>query len=350
MKILFLIPTLFMFSVLSGSYQTQKNDDQKKVPNNFDKWIKATINIEGVASNFNKEMLLHDYIRAHKNEIKSRKLNLDSLQREKRKSIDNRPKYTGTAIFLKYNDKLFLITARHVIADTTGWDSSYVFPFINLIENPTTDSNIISGKTYDSTGSIWIRGDNVENISLNNMSTGLTEERPYLLSSVDDDIAVICLNYAYDGESFAKTLYKRGYLPIGISDIDTVCNLENGQQISIIGFPQESIWRRKETSLHKWIWESNLMTLPFISNGDIMNFKKTSHFFEGGIFTYKGDSGGPIISNNKLIGIVSGFNYATMKMNVPKLNEYYLYESRFIKTLVILPLLRKLESAPRVWR
>jgi hypothetical protein len=242
----------------------------------------------------------------------------------------------GTALYLSYNNKNYLLTARHVIYDATSADTNKIANMIILIENYTERD--IKDTFYADRNSYTFVGDYhflVFNSSIKNRP-------PYLFSSVNEDLALIDLSDGIMGLSFNNTLGKRGYRPISINDIDTLCKIEYGQNIMAVGFPLESEVDTNRTS-PVLDFRSRFVSLPIISEG-ITNGKYNDIYFDAFLWVYHGFSGGPIIRNNKLIGIVHGFDLPFYTTNSAQLPYYRWFGLLLIKSSLIMPLLRKMES------
>src|ERR1035437_114412 len=116
------------------------------------KWVHAVINIEVRPSN---EITKNDV----RNLFIANKIDWNT-QNKMEDSIDvYSPIYFGTAIFLKDNGNYFLLTARHVLYDSTHMlygesdiNVNSIFNKIILIENPTTTQNHNKPMTMDSRG------------------------------------------------------------------------------------------------------------------------------------------------------------------------------------------------------
>ena len=84
-----------------------------------------------------------------------------------------------------------------------------------------------------------------------------------------------------------KLLDKRDYRAISLKDIDTVCNLENNNPIYAFGFPDISILGNRPINLDtNNIFQSNIVSLPVISLGKILDVGNDKPFFIGDIFAY----------------------------------------------------------------
>lgn len=147
---------------------------------------------------------------------------------------------------------------------------------------------------------------------------------------------------------FLRTLYKRGYEPISLDDIDTVFNPNKKEEIIAFGFPMESVVALHQYPLSFYTIRSQQISIPMVSTGFYLNDYGTSAF-EGSIFVYHGFSGGPVVQNNKLIGIVSKGVFPRKEVLSTKknLNSYLLSQTVFAKSTLILPLLKQLVSTGR---
>lgn len=311
--LLILLMPLFLIAQRKVTKKTVISEDSV-----INKWVHAVVNIQGNPSYRAADEQLRGQMREGKIDWDTYRKRSDSLR-----GPGNF--YTGTAIFLKHNNSHYLLTARHVVADPTASDTNDIFQKIILIENDSTIN----------------RED--EKVYLMNLGSGLPSMRPYIFSSVSEDLAIINLDKSSMEREFKNTLINRGYVPIEIKDIDTVFDVENTDNLLAIGFPQESFIARKRVT--STTWESELISLAVVSRGTVLNKNSSSNFFEGSIFYYHGNSGGPVISKNRLVGIVSAFTLEpiTTKSNVP-FKHYFLYHSVFIKSSLIAPLLKNLES------
>ena len=297
----------------------------------INKWIHATVNIECRPELSKEHTQLENLYKQHKIDKKTYDDNNNRL---------NEISYSGTALFLKYNNSYYFLTARHVIYDMSSSDTNAICWKILLIENDTLINNT-KGVQDDSFENVYI-GKGAE---LTTLFKSMLSKYYYIFSSVKDDIGIIKIDALLD--NFSVTLLKRGYIPITINDIDTSFKVKNWINIFTIGFPAESLAYTKRLTEQTQRIESSLITIPFVSVGKVSNTLKGSSFFESDIFCYHGYSGGAIVDvkRSKLIGIVSGYYPDTIELyDKPPFEKYYLYHSRFIKSSLILPLLKELES------
>lgn len=251
---------------------------------------------------------------------------------------------SGTAIYLKHNDEYYLLTARHVVEDThptiysrriiPNSTRNTIAKKILIVENLNQlGTNKIE---YDQFGNVYETGD--ENIVIMGLGTGIVDK--FIFSSKDIDLAIINLSLEY--QDVINTLNKRGYIPITINDIDTSGFTLDGEDVFAIGFPTESTVARYEPSPIS-NWRSEAVSLPIVSMGKT-KISNHTNFLEASIFVYHGYSGGPLIRNNKLVGVVHGGPYEEKKIDSPKLPRYLLHHILFVKAKFIPNLLNEIEA------
>lgn len=240
---------------------------------------------------------------------------------------------SGSAIFMIYHDRLLLLTARHVVHDWTSTDPNKISDMIVLIEN-LTERDIKD--TYDSArNSYTFVGD------FHFLFFGRSSESRWAFSSIEKDLAVIDLSVGIPAQSFANTLFKRGYRPIFVKDIDTLCNIKEGDKIMAVGYPVESeVDTNKAGPLLKFT--SRFISLPMVTEGTT-NGISDNIFFDANLFVYHGFSGGPIIKNNQLIGIVHGGYPQPTRKQSKQLPLYLKLQLQLIKSTHIMQLLRQLK-------
>jgi|SRR3990170_1319482 len=328
----FLSPLLFLIQLVSLS---QTSDDST----NILKWLHATINIECEPSYRREEDRLWRLLGDNKitfEEYRQKTANL------------NLTRVKGSAIYFLFNKKHYLITARHVLIDTTSiydtlsfYKNGYdVFQKIFLVEHPQniTKHNIVKADKY---GNIVDASHN-EDTFIMGISTLNCK-----LSSPQQDLGILMLDEIYDSKSFIRALEEKGYIPIEIADIDTICNIKTNEKIFAIGYPDESLVLNKWQFLPRALlnWESWGVAIPVISYGEIEANSNDTDYFYGNIFVYLGFSGGPVIRGGKLIGITSRMISETKQFNGSIPNLALIHHSIFIKSSLIIQLLRKAEPS-----
>jgi hypothetical protein len=316
MKKIFFILCLFIYE--NSHSQILLSKDQLVV----NKWVHAVINIQcqtpkespsisHILDEFFNHQINHDQFMRKLDSVNALALSLATA---------------GTATYLLYKSHHYLLTAKHVLNDATRGKNAifYIIILVNDVNNP-GETRIIDNN--------------------NNM---ITEKEPFLIgnesyifSSDDDDIAIVCLDVDPQGIQFWKTLDKRGYIPIKSDDIDTKCKIKPNQKIICIGYPQDiSVVDVKNLPIGAFVWQSFQITTPILTHGVISDIIQDKNYFFGDTFVYHGNSGGPVVSNNKLVGIVHGFKVDTLKAET---FHYRLYHSQFMKSDLIFPLLEKID-------
>jgi hypothetical protein len=170
----------------------------------------------------------------------------------------------------------------------------------------------------------------------------------FIFSPQEIDVAIVALD-AYDYETgvvnIPKILFERGYRPIDISDIDTGYQPKKLDKTYSIGFPDLSMIGIKNSEDTFQIFQSNRVSAPIVSRGNILDTNHPDPYVISDVFVYHGNSGGPIIHNNKLIGIVHGPNLERREVSGTVLRYYlFLNGNQFIKSKYIMPLLRQFVS------
>ena len=252
-------------------------------------------------------------------------------------------RYTGTALFVKYKNHKYLITARHVLHDTLE-ASRYVKDALgwykkgNLTIREDERKRIIS----DSEKRIFSIIYRVPNLSeylsktspfssyyppspvLMNLQAGVYERSAYTFSEPQIDLAVISLER--EG-SFLRDLENNGYKPITIDSIWDK-SLNEGDNLFCIGYPvTTSPMVKMEGNL---AWNASYVSLPTISFGKVAMNNSFLHFFWGDVSIYPGNSGGPVISQDTLVGIISAQPF-WKNQNIP---FAYIIKIQFLRDLL----------------
>lgn len=236
-------------------------------------------------------------------------------------------RHSGTAIFLIHNKKHYLITARHVLEDTASYFKPQIYWNIFLRPN---GSDLFDGKPIEPDTAF------ANYIQLTASTT--KGETPFIFSDTILDLAIISLNdIKVYGPQFIRTLFRKGYLPISASDIDTIGNIRKNDHLTSLGFPDFSEVAHKNIPRDYQNWQSWAITIPAVTRGFIEEIN--TNFIYGNIFIYKGFSGGP----NKLIGINHAYTRVIKKMDEVLMNKYIIEYSIFSRVNSLMPMLRELE-------
>lgn len=305
----------------------------------MEKWKKAIIHLECVADSvdYSDVSNIPEYIELHKiltDDFNSSKITqLDfrlkeiSLQSQFRKSRDKR--FHGTAIFLTNEDKYYLITARHVVFDKISADRYKDKRLKEIQENYDSSLDTVSAEIFkqreleslcnsdlentifniifrvSSLDELQKTGNNIVRSHLMNLGAGGYRRGAYTFSEPDIDVAVISLNDGFT-RRFADEMLLIGYVPITLDDINEEPSAE-GAEVFTAGFPGGlATWLNQNQDVAENFWNSGYFSLPNFTFGRISMLHESLSFFWTDMSIYPGNSGGPIIENNKLVGIVSG--------------------------------------------
>lgn len=106
-------------------------------------------------------------------------------------------------------------------------------------------------------------------------------------------------------KDFAEELLELGYEPVSVSDILNEPTSE-GCDIFTVGYPG-SVTTHKMEDFTEWSHKvSPYFSFPNFSFGKVSMFHNFPEYFWADISVAPGNSGGPVIQNDKLVGIISG--------------------------------------------
>ncbi|WFO17123.1 serine protease [Cellulophaga baltica 4] len=218
----------------------------------------------------------------------------------------------GTAIFLKHNEKRYLVTARHVVWDKLSAEMNIKKAVDEYNKNGGVNQEILNRLNENATNEIFriiFRVPSIEEISkgskaksfLMNLQAGGSYR--YTFSNPNFDLAIISLDFG--DSTFADELIDLGFEPIAINDIESA-PIEEGKEVFTVGFPQAtSLLGQLSISSAENNWSSSYFSAPVFSFGKISMFHNLLNFFWTDMSIYPGNSGGPVILENKLVGVIS---------------------------------------------
>ncbi len=278
----------------------------------LEKWKKAVIHLECATDSENPQSSF-ERINQLSDDLRAGKLSLEDFGREMLKgSRDVRSQ--GTALFISHNSKRYLLTARHVLHDTISAErrfqeevkvsKSWSDPAYILKSAEVTKQNTIY--------SIIFRVPSINEIKyyvgskfpefLMNLAAGTQYTLPYSFSS-DVDLAIISLDREM---SFLEELLNLGYEPISSADISGEPT-EEGSKVFTVGFPAAtSVILKISQDPALTNWSSSYRSIPVFAFGRVAMLHEELPFYWVDMSIYPGNSGGPVIEENKLVGIISG--------------------------------------------
>jgi hypothetical protein len=304
----------------------------------LEKWLKAVINIEtrvGYQNTYKYQELVE---KLQKKTIGIEEFNKQSYSLLEQKRNES---CTGTAIFLKHKSRYYLITARHVLEDTTT-DFRRRVSSNDISERVYTDRVVDMILFIENASTLRNYNYSRENAYISDLNEG---RKPFIFTSKEDDLAILNLDNTNVLSNRITALKEMGYVPIEMADIDSICDLKQKQVITSIGFTDHLSERTiKHLDGEQLNMQSDILSLPIVSDGFIANLLGRENYFMGNIFVFNGNSGGAIISNNKLVGIVSGAKIEMKQVPSFELNEYIYTNIKIVKASLIRDLVERLSK------
>ena len=223
-------------------------------------------------------------------------------------------RYHGTALFLSHEGRHYLITARHVLWDKHSAEREYQEEVERVKQWPENMRRSLlesANRTmFDKIFGIIFRVPSLDEALhaksdtnkafLMNLGAGTSFTAPYTFSNPEIDLAVISLSQR--NSEFAKELISLGYKPISLTDIGEEPTKE-GAEVLTVGFPSSTALLAQG---NQTAWSSGFFSLPILSFGRVSMLHDALPFYWADMSIYPGNSGGPVIEDNKLVGIVSG--------------------------------------------
>jgi hypothetical protein len=221
----------------------------------------------------------------------------------------------GTALFLKHAGQRFLLTARHVVLDEVGGQRLIARlggkrHRIHPLALPMIDEvNVEMAADY--IFQMIFRVPSIDEAStfgapaefLMNLGTGTSETRSFMFSDPELDLAVISLDI--ENSRFADDLERNGYVPVLSDEIDDGPQKE-GCEVFTIGFPEAtSQFEKRYLAESEAVWASSAVSLPVSSFGRVSMLHESLAYFWADMSIYPGNSGGPVVQGDRLVGVVS---------------------------------------------
>ena len=318
----------------------------------YDKWKKAVIHLECATDSE------HFYDRIKRiNELRARLDCVEISQDEFGQEISGRSRdlrYHGTALFISHNEKRYLLTARHVLFDelsarreleeemrqAKSWPEhsrAYIASSANERAKNNIFNIIFRVPSLDESVSADTSG---HREFLMNLGAGASFTVPYTFSRPDLDLALISLDQR--DERFAEEIIRLGYTPIP-SELILEGPSAEGADIFTVGFPSATALlgqvSQDPASAH---WSSSHFSLPVFSWGKVSMLHDQLPFYWCDMSIYPGNSGGPVIENGKLVGVVSA--QATLPIDATPEVRTRIPFGKIIKTCFVRELLEIQES------
>lgn len=313
----------------------------------LEKWKQAVIHLECATDSEH----FHDHIKR----VDEQRALLDQGQITQeqfseavlRRSRDVR--FHGTALFLAHAGRRYLLTARHVVWNELSANRELEEETQHALASPEDmRQDLLQSaleRAQNKIFNIILRVPSLNEVLakqedrqfLMNLGSGASFTVPYTFSNPEHDLALISLDQR--DSRFADELVARGYAPISSDDIADGPAAE-GQEAFTVGFPSSTALIG-QISQHPASapWSSSHLSLPVLSFGRVSMVHDTLPFFWVDMSIYPGNSGGPVIADGRLIGVVSA--QATLPIDgVPEMRTRIPF-GRIIKTSFVRALLEE---------
>jgi Trypsin-like peptidase domain len=273
---------------------------------NLERWKRCVVHLEAAADSVGHDEQMAQ-LRSFGERLQSggNPPSPDEMLALGRGSRDKR--YGGTAVFLQHENRRYLITARHVLTKEED-AKKYHGALLDKIPDDTR-KDLIENWTF----SIILRVPSLDEVlsdrySVNtpflmNLGAGTNNMKPYTFSTPETDLAIISLDQR--NSDFADGLISAGYKPIGLDDV-IGGPVAEGVDVVTIGYPGSvAVLGAQIVSPAEAPWAASVVSLPVFSWGRVAMSHEKISFFWVDMTIYPGNSGGPVIESDHLIGIVS---------------------------------------------
>lgn len=261
-------------------------------------------------------------------------------------------RFHGTALFLCHLGRRYLLTARHVVWDERSAKRELEEEAQRALAWPEDMRHDLlrsaTDRAQNKIFNIIFRVPSLDEVIANledraflmNLGAGASFTVPYTFSDPELDLALISLDQR--DSRFADELVSRGFVPIASEDIADGPS-DEAQEIFTIGFPSSTALLG-QASLHPALahWSSSHFSLPVSSFGRVSMLHDQLPFFWADMSIYPGNSGGPVVANDQLVGIVSA--QATLPIDAVPNVQTRIPFGRIIKSGFVRALLEEQEK------
>lgn len=274
----------------------------KRQRKNIDLWKRAVVNVETESLIYSNYMV--DSILSQPSISDLTKRQIDSLRKVLSRQTTIR---TGTAIYIKYQGRKYLVTAKHVLYDQILHQQK-AYETYNKIADWTGDMDAIPLRISIRVPLSYQKTRNQFNSIAITYLNFVKSINPYIFQSdiTGDGLCIISLQEK-NFNNLDTFLMGRGYVPVSFDDVDTTNNIGDGDEIMTVGFP-ENISVVARYAITGQEFQLPEIVSPFTCFGRVAMNDPELHYFFVDLTIAPGNSGGPIIDHNKMVGIVSGIN------------------------------------------
>jgi Trypsin-like peptidase domain len=211
-------------------------------------------------------------------------------------------RWTGTAFLVNDGPDQFLVSARHVLRG-------------NEPTEPIREEDVWSHSAESDARHIATRIARVPSLDefrldadlelkdIGLPGAGVPDMHCYSYSDEQSDLAVISLNQRGRTDEFRLDIERAGYRPVDLTAALADALPAEGADVFTVGYPASTaVLGRSGRGSY---WASDLISIPVFSFGRIAAVHPALPTFWCDLSAYPGNSGGPLVSDGKLIGIVT---------------------------------------------
>ncbi len=214
----------------------------------------------------------------------------------------------GTAVLIADGNKMYMVTAKHLVIAK------------DKVHGKENLNELIVGK-------VNVNGRISNDINFMGLTAYVAALPPFAFSSDADDVAVISFAQK-DYVNYADYLKGIGCVPISVQDIVGTDFVNNGEDLTTVGYPAPSFTDRSVATNTGRARTNNQTATTYTVNASVT----------------PGYSGAPVFKGNKLVGIVSYPEGVTSNVDVSKKPYAKASSAKVIKSAVILSVLRELQA------
>jgi hypothetical protein len=284
----------------------------------YDKWKKAVVHLEGATDSQSSSERMAALEKLHAELKAGGSPTEEQLAELSRGSRDVRSQ--GTAVFLRDDTtgSRYLIAARHVLHDHLEAER-HLHEMASRYASGGDDSGMRAAldSAVNTIFRIIFRVPNLDELLaagsrppvlqvLMNLGAGVPWMHPYSFSHPDLDLAVVSLDGKHSSftSKFGDELEAAGYAPLSTSVLSGDVPAE-GEQVFTVGFPgTTSTLGRLALPDAIAMWASSFVSLPTFSFGRMAMVHSNLDYFWSDMTVYPGNSGGPVVAGQSLVGIV----------------------------------------------
>jgi hypothetical protein len=227
-------------------------------------------------------------------------------------------RHSGTAVFIKHQNRRYLVTPRHIVHDTLQakqhlskavdglsdtWSQEFRKTYLQSARQRA--NNCIFNVIY-TVPSLREYSDKTAQMTpefLLGLGTGSDTPLSYTFSDSVFNLAVISLDPLYS--RFADRLVSSGYVPISSDAIIDQPSSENAD-IIIVDFPlMPALFHQLDVEMAEKAWETGLISIPTFTFGRVISMDEQQPTFICDVNLFSGNRGGPVIEGETIIGIIN---------------------------------------------